>query len=651
MARVFYKSRRCGAHQMRLTEIRIENFRCFENVSIPMAAYNAFVGPNGVGKSAVLSALNIFFGEATKAVPDPAKIPLDCFYGRSPEKPIRITLQFEDLTKEETEALSEYVRANKLIVCCEATYDSGLGYAEVHQYGIRSGIALLKPFFEKLKERAKIDDLKESLLEASDKLPDFPDLPAKKDDIVECVRAYERAHEDLHEEIKSRDQFYGFTRGTHKLRPFLNYIYIPAVKDASEEQNEARNTALGDLISRLVRNDNNFEDQLLEIERETAERYEKLLATNKHTLAKVSERLTTSMKAFFPGVSGIDLNWSGVDGKGFKILSPTADVRILDNHYEGPVSQFGHGIQRSYLMSVLSLLAEVANDGNNALLIIGCEEPELYQHPPQARHLARVLLRLCEGSNQVLLTTHSPYFVSGEVFENVRIVRRENGRSAIKSLSYKQYGEIIASKKFEKPHEDLSVLTSLSQKLDSSLSEIYFSRFVVLVEGPEDIGLLTAALDHEKLLDEFYALGGNIVPTNGKPGMICPLTICRGLSIPAFCIFDRDGKLRNEDNNQILLNLCEADLTKFEEGQDFFGESVIAWQKNIQSSIESGLGGGIWNNALSEVGNRLGPCATKAGKNAFALNLALNLIASSDKWPIPLTRAANAIIAFARGLP
>jgi len=46
------------------------------------------------------------------------------------------------------------------------------------------------------------------------------------------------------------------------------------------------------------------------------------------------------------------------------------------------------------------------------------------QHPPQARHLATVLQRLSAGNSQIIVSTHSPLFVSGEGFENVRSVRK-----------------------------------------------------------------------------------------------------------------------------------------------------------------------------------------------------------------------------------
>lgn len=612
-----------------------------------MTPYNAFVGPNGVGKSAVLSALNVFFGVPTKAVPDPTRISSECYHNGNTADPIRITLRFTNIGDDERAALSDYVRVDKLIICAEAVFDEASNFGDVKQYGLRSGIPALQVFFERWKEKAKIDELKAAIYDARHSLPNFPNLPSKKDDIYQCVRAYENEHIHLHQEIRSRDNFYGFTKGVHKLRPYVTYVYIPAVKDASDEQNESKNTALGELIARLVRNDLSFDEELLSIERDVAERYGKLLTHHKGALDSVSEKLTKNMKTFCPSAASVDVRWAGSD-KNFKLLSPAADVRLADGYYSGPVTHFGHGIQRSYLLSVLSLLAEVSNTGNEALLIVACEEPELYQHPPQARHLARALVSLCTGPCQVLVTTHSPYFVSGEVFESVRVVRRKAAGAEVKHLTFKTYSDIVSSAKCEKPHGDLSVLTALSQKLDSNLSEIYFSKFVVLVEGQEDIGIVTAALDREGLLDEFYTLGGNIVAANGKGDMVCPITICRGLEIPLFCIFDMDGYGKSENLNGLLLTLYDSDLSAIDDSDDYFGNFIIAWKNNIQTSISKSLPEGAWDNALNEVGKRIGPCAGKLGKNGFALILALNLLRAGEFWPEPLSLAANRIIEFAR---
>ena len=59
------------------------------------------------------------------------------------------------------------------------------------------------------------------------------------------LRDYETEHPELCELIPSEDQFYGFSKGRDRLEKHVQWVYIPAVKDPTSEQIEARNTALG----------------------------------------------------------------------------------------------------------------------------------------------------------------------------------------------------------------------------------------------------------------------------------------------------------------------------------------------------------------------------------------------------------------------
>ena len=49
---------------MKISSVRIEKFRSFEDAIIPLNDYACLVGPNGAGKSTVLTALNVFFRES-----------------------------------------------------------------------------------------------------------------------------------------------------------------------------------------------------------------------------------------------------------------------------------------------------------------------------------------------------------------------------------------------------------------------------------------------------------------------------------------------------------------------------------------------------------------------------------------------------------
>lgn len=65
---------------MKLTSIRIQNFRSFSDETIPLNSYNCFVGPNGSGKSAVLCALNIFFREQENSATNTTQLKNEDFH-------------------------------------------------------------------------------------------------------------------------------------------------------------------------------------------------------------------------------------------------------------------------------------------------------------------------------------------------------------------------------------------------------------------------------------------------------------------------------------------------------------------------------------------------------------------------------------------
>lgn len=109
-------------------------------------------------------------------------------------------------------------------------------------------------------------------------------------------------------------------------------------------------------------------------------------------------------------------------------MTPSAQVKAVEHQFEGSLSRFGHGLQRSFIFTLLQELAE--HDDKGPRLLLGCEEPELYQHPPQALYLAGVMQQLSTQNAQVMVSTHSPHFVSGRNFEQIRMVRKDGIRPA-----------------------------------------------------------------------------------------------------------------------------------------------------------------------------------------------------------------------------
>ena len=132
-------------------------------------------------------------------------------------------------------------------------------------------------------------------------------------------------------------------------------------------------------------------------------------------------------------------------------------------------------------------------------LILGFEEPELYQHPPQAQHMASLLEDLATGpekNTQIILSTHSPYFISSKGFENIRVLRKEmdSKSSVVYSTTYKQVEERLADAMGESPSSPTSLMARIAQIMQPSQNELYFTRIAILVEGIEDIAFISTHL-------------------------------------------------------------------------------------------------------------------------------------------------------------
>jgi len=407
---------------MKIESVRIENYRVFSDVTVHLNDYSCFVGPNGAGKSTVINALNVFFRERGTSSDSVEILKEEDFHRRNTASPVRITVTFSDLSDEAQEDFKHYYRQGRLVVSAEAKWNESNAQAEVKQYGQRMGMDAFRSFFSAYDSNAKKTDLEKSYKEMHEIYSDLPKA-GTKEQMADALRAYEASHPDDCNLIPSEDQFYGVSRGANRLEKYVQWVYVPAVKDAISEQVEARNTALGKLLARTVRARTNFTEDLKKLREETIQKYERILEENQGALAELSQSLAERLTEWaHPDVS-LGLQWQKDPQKSVNINEPLAGIVAGEGGFKGPLSTFGHGLQRSYLLTLLQELAQCDLEESPSL-ILACEEPELYQHPPQIRHLSSVFQRLTEHHNQIIVCTHSPWFVSGEGFENVRMVRK-----------------------------------------------------------------------------------------------------------------------------------------------------------------------------------------------------------------------------------
>ena len=502
---------------MKIASVRIENFRSFKDSTIQFNDFACLVGPNGSGKSTILIALSVFFREYENIPTNLHQLGIEDFHRKNTNKPIKITVTFKDLSSEAASDFAGYVRHGQLIVSAEATYNKETGKAEVKQYGQRLGMPDFAPFFKAVGEGKRVAELKElynGLRETYDDLPGSGTKAAMQG----ALQVYEADNPGRCVPIPSEDQFYGFSRGANRLAKHVQWVYVPAVKDASGEQVEARNSALGRLLSRTVRLKTRFVEELATLRTNTQDQYQELLNDNQGALDEISKSLERRLRVWAHPRARMQLQWRQDSDKSVRVEEPWAHIVAGEGGFDGELARFGHGLQRSFLFALLQELADT-DDSSAPTLILACEEPELYQHPPQARHLAFVLDNLSRDHSQVIVTTHSPFFVSvsRESFEDVRMVRKDSDRN-YSVVAYTSFEEIAkdVEEVSTRPTRPEGVLAMIHQALQPALTEMFFTRRLILVEGLEDIAYI---LSYIRLLDkseEFRQLGCHMCQQTGR---------------------------------------------------------------------------------------------------------------------------------------
>ena len=566
---------------MKIKRIQIENFRSIKSADIDCVSYNSFVGPNGSGKSSVLAALNIFFGETTTFGEQD-------FYSRVCTAKISVTVTFHELSPEALEEFKHYARDGKLVVRLELESKD-----EVFTKRMRGERLVFTPFAAFFEGAS-----------AADRKVIFDQLRIECPGIVAATTndAREKALRDFEEALSpdqktltpSGDDFFGVSKGAHKFQRHLHWVYVPAVKDATSEGQEARSSHLGKLIQHTVRASMNYAEELEKIRAAALAAYDELIGGQQTHLTGLEKRLSDRLKAAVMGDAGLTLNWKR-DEKSISVLDPVAQVQLSDKGFSGSVENFGHGLQRAFLIIILQELMAV-DIGVSPTLILGCEEPELYQHPPQARHLASILMELTAGQAQVFVTTHSPYFIEVEHYNGIKMFRNTAAGVSITSSDFsKILVEYNAAFKKKLTDED-QARAKLAIQLQPKFNELFFAERLVFVEGISDQACIEAYLRVSGRKPEFQKSGACIIVCEGKSSLALLLMIAKSFAIPHHVIFDLDAncapvhQAEHVRDNDAIFTLIGMPAMGAMPTSHIFTGAVTAWLNQIEDVFESQLG-------------------------------------------------------------
>ena len=193
-----------------------------------------------------------------------------------------------------------------------------------------------------------------------------------------------------------------------------------------------------------------------------------------------------------------------------------------------PISRQGAGVRNAVVLAGLLLLAKKRKTaGKRPTLIMAVEEPEISLHPHAQRYLLSELQR---NATQLIVTTHSPTVAQAFAISDLDLLRRTGGTVTESHIPPVQDNAVPFHKQ-------------LSLRLPGELADAYFSKGVLLVEGPTD---RVALLEFSRTLcagDPAFSLdrlGVCVVAAGGIEGIAPLATAIRdGLGIPVAALYDR----------------------------------------------------------------------------------------------------------------
>jgi predicted ATP-dependent endonuclease of OLD family len=653
--------------------VRVRNFRCIKDETLHCEPLTALVGANGSGKSAFLRALDLFYTPT-------AKYSEEDFYNRDTSEPIVITVTFTNLTDSEKQLFDSHVDRETLTVEKELAWPPGRGSQKYF------GSTLQCPDFQHVRAAYRVTEKRTAYqdLVNSGRFSGLPSLPsnASAERIEQALQEWENAHPETLQRARDEGQFFGFKEvGQAHLERYTRFLYVPAVRDASEDATEGKGSVISELMDLVVRSTLAQRDDIRKLLEETQKRYGEIM-TELTELQTLAGRMTETLNTFAPGAQ-IQLNW--LSDETVQIAMPKADVKVVEDGYPSAVERTGHGVQRAFILTALQHLAlaqapetreneaiqqhpsdapmsSVPPEGNASTptlpnLILGIEEPELYQHPSRQRHLARVLFQLATGgiegvaqSAQVIYTTHSPLLVDLQRFHQIRLLRKEEvedgkpKQTKVFQATIEQVTRVIekADGVAEGSYSAEGVYARLQTLMTPWTNEGFFANVVVLVEGEDD---RAAILGMAKAMDyEFESMDIAVIPCMGKTNLHKAAAIFMTLKISTYVVWDSDeGKKTKPEDNHRLLRLFGAPLEEDYPGK--VTDNFACFKRDMDTTLREELTPDTYDSLLEQCKGNFGYDDNKqARKNPLVVKTIIEEASKRDKRCTTLEEIVTAVL-------
>lgn len=564
---------------MRIERVHIRNLRAAKDLEVSLDSVTALVGANGSGKSTILLALRVFFGEATVAAGD--------YHNEDTGKDIDITATFGGLGPAARERFPGYVGGDgRLEVTCIVHWDGSGAVRTLH------GLVPQNPDFAAVRSEGR-EALAGPLYEALAARPEYDSLPQAWPGIRgvrEALAEWEAGHPDRCRRMPDDGRFFGPGGDGHAhLSGLVRFLHVPAEQAAAG----GAGAALGELLDITIQRNLGEREEYKALPGKIRAACKEAMDSGQSEALQLGDALSRTLRSLAPETQ-VEIIGNPPEPS---IGRPRFDAYLVENRYSSPAASAGHGLQRALVITALHHLSGARADGESyanmayryppnsrearaamsrdpggdardaPTVVLAIEEPELYQHPTRIRHLAGLLRSMPDkglagvpGPVQVVYTTHSPHFVFADRIGQIRLVSMKQGRlidPGTVAVASATPSDILGDMRRcgAVRESDGAVDYYLLEAMGPAASEGFFARAVVLVEGPSDRIVLEAVAGAMGI--SLDSLGVSVVPCEAKSAMPLPISVFRRFGVPVYAVWDADGDRdgQREESRRIALAL------------------------------------------------------------------------------------------------
>ena len=249
---------------------------------------------------------------------------------------------------------------------------------------------------------------------------------------------------------------------------------------------------------------------------------------------------TEALSAYFD-VFSMGMGYSlEVDFSAYDPTNYFHSLRLIPREGDEPraLDELGTGQEQLLALALAHAYARAFYGG----LILIVEEPEAHLHPLAQRWLARHMRQLAEDGLQIMITTHSPSFLSIEGLDGLVLVRKDDSGATytwqLDAASLAEHAVSLGAPP-EKANQDTIIPFYAAAATEEILSGLFAIK-VVLVEGPTEALALPIYLS--KVGVDVLREGIAVIPVHGKGNLAKWYRFFSAYQIPTYVIFDNDAK-------------------------------------------------------------------------------------------------------------